>query len=145
MPGKAAHYFGCYGELGHYFWRTPNDRGRIKEDDQLPWHIGHLDGGLLKNGGHIDAYNGKVFWTVAKDLHGGWQEGGPYPMWFAFFWWDNSVDSRPGSNSGFYVRGFNFHGQDFLFSMAETAFRFACEQWPKVVARQRHELVLVAK
>jgi hypothetical protein len=63
-----------------------------------------------------------------------WTCGGD-PLWFAFVWWDRSGDSRPGSNSGFYVRGF-------APPEARQAFEFACRAWPAVVARQEHALVL---
>ena len=84
-----------------------------------------MDGLLLKNGNVPDIDNGDVHWTC----------GGRDNHWFAFFWWDNSVDHRGASNSGFYVDGFS-SGE------AEQAFKFACETFPKVVARQRHPLTL---
>lgn len=56
-------------------------------------------------------------------------------LWHAFIWWDRSDDQRGASNSGFYVRGFPYEER-------EPAFDFACAAWPKVVARQRHPLVL---
>lgn len=83
-----------------------------------------MDGGLLKNGKRRDVYDGKVFWTC-----------GGLEFWYAFFWWDNSVDRRGASNSGFYVRGFGW-------PEATAAFEYACEQFPQVVGRQRQPLVL---
>lgn len=93
---KRALYFGCReaNVPGHYLhegrktiWHTPPE---IQFWDRL------IDSGLLKNGQRPDVYNGKVFWTC----------GGRPDLWYAFYWWDNSGDRRPGSNSGFYVGGF---------------------------------------
>jgi hypothetical protein len=94
----------------------------------FPWKIGHLDCGLLKNGKVPDEPDGRVYWTC----------GGKPDLWFAFFWWDRSGDSRPGSNSGFYVRGFA-RGE------VEEAFTYACGMWKNVVDRQKHRLRLVLK
>lgn len=85
-----------------------------------------MDSGLLKNGQRPDVCDGRVYRTL----------GGKRELWHAFVWWDNSVDRRGGSNSGFYVRGFGVGDH-------EEAFEFARETFPKVVARQRHPLVLV--
>jgi len=52
---------------------------------------------------------GKFFWTCGGKL-----------LWFAFFWWDRSGDARSNSNSGFYVKGFEFHQK-------QEAFEHACE------------------
>jgi hypothetical protein len=121
---KRALYFGCLGEIGHYLhdaagniiWEASTVPG-------FPWS-GRLDSGLLKNGRCPDVYDGKVFWTC-----------GGTPLWLAFFWWDNSVDRRSGSNSGFYVQGFD-HEQ------AQAALEYACSMFPEVVARQRQPLAL---
>lgn len=87
-----------------------------------------MDGGLLNNGKRSDVYDGKVFWTCGgRDLK--------TDLWFAFYWWDRSIDRRGASNSGFYVHGFPW-------PEAEAAFAFACSQWPQVITRQRQPLVL---
>ncbi|CAM6006561.1 unnamed protein product [Sphagnum balticum] len=75
-----------------------------------------------------DSPTGKVYWTC----------GGKDAFWYAFYWWDRSVDSRPGSNSGFYVRGFDW-------KKPQEAFDFACEQFPHIVARQKFPLDLQAE
>jgi hypothetical protein len=129
MTERAAFYFGCLDRAGHYFHAS--DRKWTLEPTELapniPWTIGLMDTGLLKNGRRPDVCDGKVFWTL------GW---GPKPiLWHAFAWWDRSVDSRPNSNSGFYVRGFEAQQH-------HEAFAFAGEVFPQVVARQRHPLVL---
>ena len=119
---KLALYFG-YGDGGHFV----RGLSRMSLDPQrdcpgFPWTISHLDGGLLTNGKVLDKPDGRVHWT-----------NGGNPLWFAFFWWDRSGDSRPASNSGFYVRGF---------ADAQQAFDFAKEKWPEVITRQKHVLVL---
>ncbi len=83
-----------------------------------------MDAGLLKNGKRPDVCDGKVFWTC-----------GGTTLWYAFFWWDRSVDRRGACNSGFYVRGFGW-------PEAQAAFDYACAEFPNVVARQRHPLIL---
>jgi hypothetical protein len=109
--GKLALYWGCWEQAGHYLHRpngvtiwTPE-----REFADLHWSPGLMDGGLLKNGRHRDVYDGKVFWTC----------GGAKAFWYAFFWWDNSVDRRGASNSGFYVRGFGW-------PEVQAAFDYAC-------------------
>lgn len=124
---KLALYFGCRGDLGHYLQSERETLWETERVPGFPWKLSHLDSGLLKNGKHPDIYDGKVFWTC-----------GGTPLWLAFFWWDNSVDHRPGSNSGFYVRGF---GPGFA-SDRQAALEYACLIFPKVVARQQHQLVL---
>jgi hypothetical protein len=124
--GKLALYFGCWDRAG-YFMRRKS--GATIYDPQryvprFPWSEESLDGGLLKNGNHRDTYDGKVFWTC-----------GGAAFWYAFFWWDNSIDHRGGSNSGFYVRGFGW-------PEAQEAFDYACGEFPAVVARQKYPLVL---
>lgn len=119
-------YFGCLGGPGHFLHGTG---GRTLYDGDvpgLPWDGPLMDTGLLKNRRVPDVPDGRVHWTG----------GGRQEFWFAFFWWDRSVDKRGACNSGFYVRGFS-HDQP------AEAFRFACEQWPEVVARQLHPLTLV--
>lgn len=122
---REALYFGYDGH-GHYLHNA--DLSSVYLDKmpvRPPWSIGLMDTGLLTNGKHPDVIDGKVFWTL----------GGKPVLWFAFFWWDRSGDRRPNSNSGFYVRGFEI-GQE------AEAFAYACETFPKIVARQRVPLVL---
>ena len=88
------------------------------ETPEIPWDYAFMDTGLLKNGNHRDVYDGKVFSTC-----------GGSPLWIAFVWWDNSIDKRPGSNSGFYVQGFDWKDKD-------KAFEYACSAFPGVVKRQ---------
>lgn len=124
---KRALYFGCRGanEPGHYLqegertiWDPPPD---------LPWHLGLLDGGLLKNGKRRDVPDGRVWWTC-----------GGTPLWLVFIWWDRSGDKRTASNSAFCVQGFD-HTQP------QAALDYAMSVYPKVIARQRFPLVLQDK
>lgn len=126
---KIALYFGCINEPGHYLFGARGSKSTLRPQSDypgFPWTIAHLDGGLLENGQEPDRETGRVRWTC----------GGRPTLWFAFYWWDRSVDGRPASNSGFYVSGFEIGEQ-------EQAFEYACKQWPKVVSRQRHGLTLV--
>lgn len=124
---REAFYFGYVSQSGGHFLRRPDMRVIYEPADvpTFPWSIGLLDTGLLKNGKRPDVIDGKVFWTL-----------GGRPLWFAFFWWDRSGDQRGNSNSGFYVRGFEI-GQE------AEAFAYACQTFPKIVARQRVPLALV--
>lgn len=127
---RRALYFGCWLNAGHYLHAAGGrhiDERKLRAEG-FPWNMGHLDTGLLKNGKHPDRCDGKVFWTC----------GGKPDLWFAFFWWDRSVDSRAGSNSGFYVRGFEF-------PHAQAAFDYACTAFPSVITRQKFPLILQDK
>jgi hypothetical protein len=124
---KIALYFG-YGNGGHFLRGIPTGRDSIDPQRDVagfPWSAGNLDTGLLDNRGVDDLPDGTVYWTC----------GGTPELWHAFFWWDRSGDKRPGSNSGFYVRGFGIDER-------EAAFAFACERWASVVKRQLHPLTL---
>lgn len=130
---KRALYFGCRGAnvAGHYLQEGSKTLHNVPPE--LRFWARLMDGGLLKNGNHL-AVNGNVHWCC----------GGREGLWYAFFWWDRSGDSRPGSNSGFYVHGF---GPDELTpettrANAVPAFAYACEQYPAVIQRQRFPLVL---
>lgn len=124
-----SYYTGTLGGHGHYFWQNAHASHLYAREimhtvpDFIECWAKMWDGGLLKNGRRPDRYDGKVFAVPAK---------GP---WIAFVWWDNSIDERPGSNSGFYVFGFDWEDRD-------KALAFAMGQWPEVVARQRQPLQL---
>lgn len=133
---KRALYFGCWDRPGHFLH---DETGKVlywpnRDAPTLPWTLGHMDGGLLKNGEHPDVIDGKVWWTC----------GGRDEFWYAFFWWDRSVDRRGACNSGFYVSGFKPEvlSPETARENASLAFAFACETYPAVVARQRCPLVL---
>jgi len=136
-PARRALYFG-YGPGGHFLrfgehdWRT----SLHPEQDVpgFPWGCELLDTGLLKNRGVPDAPDGRVHCVC----------GGRPDLWFGFFWWDRSGDSRPACNSGFYVLGFEPPEvtRTSVEEAAPRAFAFACEQWPSIVKRQLHPLAL---
>lgn len=126
--GKVALYFGCWNQAGHYLQdhdgRTLYRNERNHPSD-LPWNEGMMDGTLLHNGKISDVPNGKVYWTC----------GGKDGFWYAFYWWDRSVDTRGACNSSFYVRGFGYPEM-------QEAFDWACTQFPSVVSRQKFPLML---
>lgn len=129
---KRALYFGCHRRLGHFLYDTDRRSCWPEHIAGFPWTIGDLDTGLLKNGRHPDCYDGKVFWTC-----------GGNPLWIALFWWDNSVDTRGASNSGFYVEGFGHQPDNICDAVdAGNALKYAASVWPEVIARQRQPLVL---
>jgi hypothetical protein len=124
--GKKALYFGCWDSPGHFLHdvggRTIHSHNRPSD---LPWDIYQMDATFLKNGKVPDEPTGKVYWTC----------GGKGAFWYAFYWWDRSVDKRGACNSGLYVRGFGYPEM-------QEAFNWACSQFPYVVNRQEHPLVL---
>jgi len=124
--GRKALYFGCWDRIGHYWHDTRGSHLWSNTPADMPgvW-LKLADGGLLKNGKIVDKNTGRVHWTCA----------GAEAFWYAFYWWDNSVDRRGGSNSGFYVRGFGW-------PEAQEAFDYACVEFPCVVGRQINPLVL---
>lgn len=123
--GKKALYFGCWRDSGHFLHDTSGLHVYSERVKDLPWDECLMDTGLLKNGKIPDVPSGKVYWTC----------GGRDAFWYAFYWWDRSVDKRGACNSGFYVRGFDYPD-------AQSAFDYACLQFPNVVERQKYPLVL---
>lgn len=122
--GKVALYFGCWDQPGH-FLHDVDGRTIYEGYEDLPWGDGLMDSGLLKNGRVPDSPDGRVFWTC----------GGAKAFWYAFYWWDRSVDIRGACNSGIYVRGFGW-------PEARAAFEYGCSQFPHVVTRQKYPLAL---
>jgi hypothetical protein len=126
--GKMTLFFGCWRSAGHFLHDTSGlhmypSRSSFPHD--LPWDEFIMDTGLLKNSKIPDLPDGKVYWTC----------GGKDALWYAFYWWDRSVDKRGACNSGFYVRGFGY-------PEAQEAFDYACTQFPHVVERQKFPLAL---
>ena len=128
MSEKRALYFGSINHSGHFLHSDGNERMTLRPKQEypgFPWEIEHLDTGLLRNRKVPDKPTGEVSWTC----------GGKPVLWHAFFWWDRSDDSRPGSNSGFYVSGFGLN-------QALQAYAFATAAWPAIVVRQNLPLQL---
>jgi hypothetical protein len=124
--GKTALYFGCWSEAGHYLHDVQGHHlYRSDRVADLPWDEGLMDATLLRNGKVLDVPDGRVYWTC----------GGSKAFWYAFYWWDRSIDTRGACNSGFYVRGFGW-------PESQAAFDYACSQFPHIVDRQHHPLVL---
>ena len=124
--GKKALYFGCWDNLGHFLYDIDGHCTYTRElTMDFPWDACFIDTGLLKNRKVPDIPDGRVHWTC----------GGARAFWYAFVWWDRSVDGRGACNSGFYVRGFGW-------PESQAAFEYACSQFPHVVARQKYPLVL---
>lgn len=124
--GKVSFYFGCWERSGHYLHDVYGQHvWGDKRPIDLPWDDGLMDGGLLNNRKVPDIPDGRVHWTC----------GGDKAFWYAFVWWDRSIDGRGACNSGFYVRGFGW-------PEVQAAFNYACTQFPFVVKRQQYDLVL---
>jgi hypothetical protein len=123
--GRLALYFGCWASPGHYLHDTHGSRLHGSLPVDLPWDEEIMDARLLKNRKVPDIPTGSVEWVC----------GGSKAFWYAFVWWDRSVDKRGACNSGFYIRGFGW-------PEAQQAFDYACLQFPHVVNRQVHPLFL---
>lgn len=123
--GKTALYFGCWDSAGHFLHDVHGRHVYGERPDDLPWSEGLMDTTLLKNGKVPDVPDGRVFWAA----------GGAKAFWYAFYWWDRSVDTRGACNSGIYVRGFGW-------PEAQAAFEYGCAQFSHVVKRQKYPLVL---
>jgi hypothetical protein len=120
---RIALYFGARERVGHYLW-DPTGRYGLSARPELygcPWDLALMDGGLLGNRKVPDEPDGRVHWT-----------SGGHPIWIALFWWDRSVDRRPASNSGFYVRGFD----PLVAGQVSAALDYAVAAWPDVASRQ---------
>lgn len=117
---RDCYYFGCLDQAGH-FLRGTSSKINYYEND-LPWK--QIDGGLLASMDEPDEATGRVRAVLGKRGE---------RWWWAFVWWDRSVDRRGGSNSGLYVSGFGPDDRD-------AAFAHACEKWPAVVGRQLYPL-----
>lgn len=106
-------YYGCVDRAGHYLWSPNGDyplRRRFSEADALPWGA-KIDGGLCPQ------TTSECLQGVAL-LHVAW-DALDVP-WTAVSFWDNSVDSRPGSCSTFIVEG--AHTFEQVMVLAKVAF-----------------------
>jgi hypothetical protein len=112
-------YCGCHRDSGHYLWNEDGDSSSWFWKNQ-PWGY-DVDGKLqpFPRGGFI-VPNGHARLTHA---HG----------WTALSWWDNSIDTRPGSHSTFVALGTH---------AAETMLAMARARFPWVFERLKYEIVL---
>lgn len=87
VPWAEPLYFGCKGDAGHYAWDAHGTRLSSKNPDAhfLMMHDGQL-------APKKDYTQGKAI------LH-------HYPEYAILAYWDNKVDSRPGSNTMFLIPG----------------------------------------
>ena len=116
-PEPTMFYFGCHRDAGHYLWTEDKDRLSITRLlSEQPWGYG-VDGDLCPPKGF--AY-GQAMLTHRY-------------AWSALSWWDNSIDTRPGSHSTFLAVG--THSASALLAMARARF-------PWVFARFKYEVVL---
>ena len=115
---QQVYYFGCYLRTGHHLY--DRNYNVIHRDKHVPWASQDgwlLDGGLIpdKNAPQGEAFvHRKNGWTVIS-------------------FWDRSVDSRSGSNSGFIVHGeIPFH----------EALAKAKESFPAIFERFKFDICL---
>jgi hypothetical protein len=115
MTAPKMFYCGCHGDTGHYVWSEDGWRS-YKLWKEQPWGNA-IDGGLQPPKWRD---NGMTRFT---QKHG----------WSALSWWDNSIDTRPGSHSTFVVEG--THSAEEVLAMARNRF-------PWVFSRFKYEIVL---
>jgi hypothetical protein len=112
-------YFGCIRDAGHYLWNGERSTMYGDARQALPFNWTDLDGGeTLPGARERGRWVGRGGQSVCKLTHAhGWTFVGC---------WDNSVDTRPGSNSTFLAPG------TLTF---EEVLALAREVFPSVVAR----------
>ena len=123
-----AHYFGCLGELGHY-WHNKNGCKRSLEiSARLPAAFKRIDGGFCPG-----AVRGDLYARSCPEVEG---EAALHHVegWTVLAWWDRSVDRRGACNSAIVARGTH----DFT-----TMMEIGKAQYPEVLDRQRKPIILV--
>ena len=118
-------YFGCWGGTGHYLWTE--GYGSVNHrliSDFVPWTMEEVASRLCPKGEDVRGFNDYQPEGLVKVHH---KHG-----FTAIVFWDRSVDSRPGSNSGFYapIPNTPFHHMKILFQ----------ERFPQVFDRFKFEL-----
>ena len=108
-------YFGCLDEPGHYLHSKRQSRMHC---DATPWGY-DIDGKILEGS---KSYREGIPVRAERD------------GWTAVDFWDNSVDSRPGSHSCFLCAA--TLTTDELLVLARA-------QWPEVFARRRFPVLTV--
>src|SRR5581483_5147457 len=81
-------YFGCKKEEGHYVWTPSGERLSMYKNEDAHF-LAYKDGRLAPK----ESYK-----TGRAILH-------RWPGFSIVAYWDNAVDSRPGSNSMFFLPG----------------------------------------
>lgn len=119
----AAFYFGCLDpeRHGHFIYENGVKCSLDPARFGIPWPIKMIDTGLLHLLGVKDEVTGIAYHSMTVNNE--------KKLWHAFVWWDRSGDTRPNSNSGFYVTGFDK-------DQKVEAFEFAKRYWPEVVERK---------
>lgn len=131
-PDVEVYYFGCLGEVGHFFHIKRGMRAGHDGDleFELGQHLRGLDGAHCWNGRGRD---GRRSYSSERDETEGLaivrhHAGTPRSMdgWTTLAFWDRSIDRRGASNSLFITRGH--------LSFAQIV-RASKHQWPQVWAR----------
>jgi hypothetical protein len=89
-----AFYFGCFGELGHYWWST-SLREKIFDTPQELGRGLAIDGIYAPFGREIEG-SAQIVYMRPPNQH---------KAWTIIAFWDRSVDKRSGSNSAFVLEG----------------------------------------
>lgn len=113
---QEAYYFGVRDGRGHRLYKRTEALLKYDIIGNFPWDDRQLDGGFLDQWRIDDNPDGRIHWIYEKD-------------WFVFCWYDRSGDRRPGSNSGFYVSGYQDNEQI-------KAFQFASVEFSDIIRRQ---------
>lgn len=107
---KQIFYFGCIDRSGHALFGPGETPVRYGQLDRDFGSVGRLDGTFCPT-----------------EIGGGKFTISTRPPWTIISWWDNSVDTRPGSHSTFIFQGYDSLGE-FWWD--------AREKFPSVFARQ---------
>ncbi len=135
-------FFGCWVDKGHYMhdrtgarprWYQHRRRGGVTErwETVVPWGA-NVDSGLAPRTeeGNPEP-NGVAAYHVAQSFIGRHE----VEFWSALSWWDNSVDTRPGSNCSFIA--------DSKWE-PEVLLELARKEYPQIFARFKYEIILPA-
>jgi hypothetical protein len=132
-------FFGCRNESkGHYLFDRRMDTPRYPDPEGhgflqgfriIPWNV-NIDSGLApRTSSKSEAPNG----VAGFHQNVAWVGAPGEVVWSALAWWDNSVDTRPGSNCAFLVDRRCTPAE--LLAEARAAF-------PQIFARFKYEVVL---
>lgn len=110
-------YFGCLGQVGHYVWQSDSPPEWLDKNEPLHRVIEAMDGALPPQWG--EPVEGEIAFHDILDFT-------------VVAWWDNSIDSRPKSNSAFWVEGEH---------NPREALRLGLARFPTVAARITYPFV----